>query len=330
MASRAGGIKWTRYRFFPCPERQVTENAQHSFRAVPGKGTVLDKLRCGATDALCHICHTDLLNYPLNGRVRWRKLSSTVVVAELLTDSSVRPWFRDPKNGGSMKLLHPFASRIITTVCIAAALSSCGDGRKASTLQRPTALLILREAPQLFNGKQKVCDIKTHEVILHVGGWDQKRGDMTIAFLDVLAGVGVLKGKKATDFDGRNSLIYGTYPASTAYSYSIVPQENVDSMYPNTNNEVVLVTLGKPIVKEIVGIRQEGSEAIVDVSFSEAPTPVYEKTMQTGKALFAQCESFPGAKPYFCELWPSSENLVKPETTEFHFVRYDDGWRVVQ
>jgi hypothetical protein len=160
--------------------------------------------------------------------------------------------------------------------------------------------------------------------------WDQKRGEMTIAFLDVLAGVGVLNQKMEKPVAAVHSAWAGaSTPAYSIFSYSIIPQESVDTMYPNSDNQIVLVTLGKPAVKEIIGIRQEGTEAIVEASVAAAPTPLYEKTMAAGKALFDQCGSFPNPKPYFCVHWPVREELVKAETGTFNMARYDDGWRVV-
>jgi len=211
---------------------------------------------------------------------------------------------------------------------IAAALSGCSDGRKSATLGRKTALLLLNETPQLFKGQGKKCDLKTREAIMPAMGWDQKRGELTIAFLDVLSGVGILGQRKETAVASGHDALGVNFPAYTLYAYSIVPQENVDTMYANSSNEIVLVTLAKPAVKEVLGIRQEGTEALVEASVTSVPTPLYEKTLAAGKELFAQCATFPEPKPYFCVHWPLRDELTKPETATFNMVPYDDGWRV--
>jgi hypothetical protein len=208
---------------------------------------------------------------------------------------------------------------ILSTLVTTLAVFACSDGRKSSTLDRRTALTLLHEAgPQLLERQATRCDLKTREVITPASGWNQKRGELTIAFLDLLVEVGILKDKTETKGSGY-----------TLFTYSIIPQEHVATVYPNTDNEIVLVTLAKPIIKEIVGIRQEGAQAIVETGIAAVPTPLYSKVLDSGKELFAQCQAFPSPKPYFCGRWPSREALEKPETRTFQLARYDDGWRVL-
>jgi hypothetical protein len=206
-------------------------------------------------------------------------------------------------------------SRLVLSILVlTVAVAACSSGKMANTLDRPTALIILQEAgPELLKGQVTKCDITTRVPITPARGWDQKRGDMTIAFLDLLAQVGVLKDKTQTPGSGY-----------VMFNYTIVPQENVEPM-----DQLVLITLARPAVREVAGIRQEGTEAFVDASIAAVPTPLYERTVDAGKALFSQCDSFPDPKPYFCVHWPSREKLGVQATRNFHFARYDDGWRVV-
>jgi hypothetical protein len=73
----------------------------------------------------------------------------------------------------------------------------------------------------------------------------------------------------------------------------------------------------------------EGSDALVEVSITNAPTPLYDKITEAARPLFAQCGPFPDPKPYFCGRWPSRDALTVPEKFTYHFSRYDDGWRLV-
>jgi hypothetical protein len=218
----------------------------------------------------------------------------------------------------------------LTIFTLATALSACGASRKAAKLDRPTALEIMREAaPKFLKSQEPVYDAKTQELILREArGWDDKRGALTIAFLDALASVGILRDKKINGVEADHYDL-ASNPRNPFYTYQIVPQEGVNLMYANTRDEVVLITLGKRVVKEILGIRQEGSDALVDVSITNAPTPLYDKITEAAKPLFAQCGPFPDPKPYFCGRWPSRDGLTTPEKFTYRFSRYDDGWRLV-
>jgi hypothetical protein len=172
----------------------------------------------------------------------------------------------------------------------------------------------------LIEGSGIAVDIKTREVTSPASGWDQKRSEMTIAFLDRLTKVGVLgKGMKVPGLQG-----------FVSYTYPIISQENVSSVYPNTQNEIVLITLAKPVIKGVSGIRQEGSEAVVEASISAVPTDLYEKIGAEAKDLLAKCVSFPDPQPYFCTRWPTATAIEKPQIRSFNFARYDDGWRLAE
>jgi len=212
-----------------------------------------------------------------------------------------------------------------------APLFACGSSRKAAKLDRPTALQIMREAaPKFFQSQEPVYNAKTQELILRdARGWDDKRGALTIAFLDALVSAGVLREKKINGVEADHYDL-ASNPGNPLYSYQMIPQEGVHAMpYTNTPNEFAIITLGKRVVKEILGIRQEGSDAHVEVSIANAPTPLYDKITEAARPLFAQCGTFPDPKPQFCRLWPSRDVLTVPEKFAYHFSRYDDGWRLV-
>ena len=218
----------------------------------------------------------------------------------------------------------------VAIITLAAASSGCSDGRKSTSLDRKTALALLKETPQIFKGKEEKRDINLREVIGPATAWDQKRGELTIAFLDVLDKVGVINQKKETPLEAGAG-----FPARSMFNYSMVPQENVESLEQaygiggDKNNPIVIVVVvARPAVKEVVGIRQEGGEALVDASVTMIPTTIYEKVLASGKDLFAQCATFPEPKPYFCVRWDLREQIAKPRTETFGLVRYDDGWRV--
>jgi hypothetical protein len=224
-----------------------------------------------------------------------------------------------------MKLRLEHAGVTATFGLIAIIISGCSaGGRKASTLDRQTALALLHEQEakltDKLNGKA-VFDINTHPVIMPASGWDQKRGAMTIEFLDRLAKVGVLE--KATSIPAAKGVVLYTYP--------IIPQENVSSAYANTQNEVVLITIAKPVIKEVTGISQEGSRAVVEASISTEPTALYSRIVNEIRDLLAECDSFPVPQPYFCTRWPFSTRAInKKQSRSFDFARYDDGWRLQQ
>jgi hypothetical protein len=229
---------------------------------------------------------------------------------------------RGGRPGGAIKGLGLYPALVGAALVIAAVSSACAQGKSASTLDRRTALAILNGAPQLFNGQEKKQMVATQVVSNPARGGNKSEADKQVPFLDLLTELGILA--KTKDYG-----VVFQPSGLTYYIYSVRSQEGVSAAFPDTtSNNLAVITIGKPVVKAIVGIRQEGSQAIVEVSVSAIPTPLYEKVMEAGKALFAQCETFPDPKPAYCTEWPSRGSFEKLETRTFRLARYDDGWRI--
>jgi hypothetical protein len=92
----------------------------------------------------------------------------------------------------------------------------------------------------------------------------------------------------------------------------------------NPNAKCVVLTLNKPSVDAVTGIKQEGTKADVEAQVTYTPTPVYAPLYK----VFKDAYNRPGGmfNPLSCGS-PVLDDVKKTSKGMFRFRRYDDAWR---
>jgi hypothetical protein len=141
----------------------------------------------------------------------------------------------------------------------------------------------------------------------------------TVRLINNLAKAGVVTVKQVPQASGR-----------TLYILSPVAQEYVVSNMADRDIGNISFTLTQAKVDQITGIQQEGTDAMVDASIVPQRTAMYSRLTDALKDDLAECANrSPQASQWLCTAWPKDSQLNESRSRQFHFARYDDGWRVV-
>lgn len=216
--------------------------------------------------------------------------------------------------------------------------------RMAETLDRATALEILKENEKKLLGTQgQHTNMRSGFYLPNVfAGPEEVSGQTSVTlsslprgqfleekFLCRLAKAGVLKQTKVENADKYAAL--GGPIKGLVVEYA---SRNPEVQPLSYNNNWFDITVGRNSFGKVVGIRQEGSEARVEVEVVTVPTDVYKRMHEIAAAMMAEEQIDPtspmvkqgcggGAWCRFLEVREESN------TERFALARYDDGWRVV-
>lgn len=207
----------------------------------------------------------------------------------------------------------------IPIVCASA--WGCGSSKE---LSRDKALELLRAAePALLR------DVTTDNLgyaTLRISKGDRVSCETAkrLAFSEQLASAGIVSHAKA-DYPEKyiGTGIQPLRPGGTQYEFRPIDSTLASPPpYENIWGSWLILTMAKPQISEVTGIRQEGTSAVGEALVTYEPTPVFDALVKT-ETLFAQS----GQADRQCkELY----SLPDPRTESFRFERYDDGWRLAE
>jgi hypothetical protein len=122
----------------------------------------------------------------------------------------------------------------------------------------------------------------------------------------------------------------GTWAPGITYTLSATPQEGV-KLEGDLPYQTMSIALAKPTVEEVTGIRQEGTDAVVEVTLKNTPSHLYQKLSDVAKNEVSICGHTASDRvPDYCIGWLTPDKLTSETKVEFQFSRFDDGWRVTQ
>ena len=206
-----------------------------------------------------------------------------------------------------------------------ATFSACSNGQKSQTLSRSVAKELIEKSPTALKPYRNLSLlIPTHLPVS--GDLPKDTASEVQAFLNDLVTAGIATNLHTTPFTG-----YSGVSPGTTYILSAIPQEGVELTLTNTINESLLISLANPTVEEVTGIRQDGTDAIVEVTLKNVPTHLYQKLSDVAKNEVAVCGHTDFLHtPIYCMGWPPPDRVTSETKAQFQFSRFDDGWRLVQ
>ncbi|MEA2564195.1 MAG: hypothetical protein QOH06_5699 [Acidobacteriota bacterium] len=208
-----------------------------------------------------------------------------------------------------MKLKPPF---LTLTVLLCFLALACGPPKE---LSRDKALELLRAAPPGMLGDATSDNLVSARFTIERGKNVQCETQKRLALAEQLVSEGVLT-KSVRDLP-EETFHWGKRRAGTEYRFQVA--NPAYASLPSDQYTFVILTMGKPRIAEVTGIKQEGSTAIVEALIDFEPTPVFETLVKT-ETSFAQG----GPDKQCSEIY----SLPDPQTGSFRFERYDDGWRL--
>lgn len=219
-----------------------------------------------------------------------------------------------------------------TIVLALVLLGGCSGGVQSQSLSRSTALTLLSRWDHIGNDQKVEIAYPVERVIDPLNDPGQGRiNQLEKAFwIDDPVKAGVLTIKSAEPYSDAGHPV-----GSTKFTLALVPQPGVAWAKNYTYLAgTINVQLAVRTVKEVTGVRQEGTSAVVDVVMVTKPTQLYEKMKDATKNELAICSNSTNRLQLdYCpgllgSLWPADDTLSNTQSRQVDFIRYDDGWRI--
>jgi hypothetical protein len=194
------------------------------------------------------------------------------------------------------------------------ACAGCRDPRQAETLDRPTALTLLREQGEAaLRGPTWSIDLVVYDT--------DPAEAARLAFLKNLAPtlvkLTITEEVEAPGF----SLSPTKRPRAKRYEFEPAEPKTAPHLLRGEMMKIARFAIADPGYQKVTGIVQEGSGSRCDRRGPYAPNAAYRT--------ISRAISTAGPKPGFAlEALPAEAELAKTVTREVAFRRYDDGWRV--
>lgn len=224
--------------------------------------------------------------------------------------------------------------RIFLAILAMAFVGGCSSGVQSKSLSRSAALTLLNRWDQIsdgdFNHRVKI----SYPVQTVIGPLnDPSQGKLNQLhksfWVDAPVTAGVATIKSAEPYSDAGHPV-----GSTQFTLALVPQPGVawakhyDAM-GGLDAGTIDVQLSATTAKEVTGVQQQGTNAVVDAVIVTAPTRAYEKLRDAAKSELALCNIMANRMQLdYCMVWPTEETFSSTQNKRIRFARYDDGWRV--
>ncbi len=211
----------------------------------------------------------------------------------------------------------PITLLVAATICASAL--ACGPSKE---LSRDKALELLKAAEPTLLSDTTSDNLAYATLRLEKGTTVPCETSKRLAFTEHLVSVGILSRSEENypeQYIGTGA--QPVRPAGTQYRFQ--PRDSTLASLPHFENiwqSWLVLTMAKPHISQVTGIKQEGTSAVGEAMVTYEPTPILDALQKT-EALFAQG----GPEKQCKELY----SLPDPRTESFRFERYDDGWRLV-
>jgi hypothetical protein len=196
-------------------------------------------------------------------------------------------------------------------------LAACRDGRKAETLDRATALVLLRETPaRSYRGLYWSAPLS----VFVVGPANEK-------LVAVLRGLtpDLLTLRSIQDAPDP-SLSFDPFAKKRIvkrYEFALAKPGTAEVDGSSADDESARFPLATADFKEVTGVVQQGSQAAAEVVVAYTPNETYRRIQKAiGSA------SPPGVKLGGLYALPDEQVVARTTTRNYSFTRYDDGWRL--
>ena len=109
----------------------------------------------------------------------------------------------------------------------------------------------------------------------------------------------------------------GFDPTLHCYAPTNADARLLDQERGTFNEHALELIVFRKTLSKIIGIRQQGNDAFVKVEIIAEPSESYKKVKMVIRDMAKGCD---------CGFWPDAQ--PPNETWGFHFVKWDDGWRL--